>query len=120
MPLWITILLSWKNWGEVEFLERELVTNPKTRLFRKSTTQERDDIPSEGGLAFARSHRSLERGESPLIQKTTSVYLRDVYDQHHPAIDTVETFRDMVSGMLDIYLSQQQGGGGTGRSLFST
>ena len=32
-------------------------------------------------------------------------YLRDVYDHTIQVIDTVETLRDMVSGMLDIYLS---------------
>jgi magnesium transporter len=31
--------------------------------------------------------------------------LRDVYDHTIQVIDTIETFRDMISGMLDIYLS---------------
>ncbi len=48
---------------------------------------------------------SLERGESSLIKKSTKIYLRDVYDHTIQVIDTVETFRDMVSGMLDTYLS---------------
>jgi magnesium transporter len=48
---------------------------------------------------------ALERGESPLFQKTTEVYLKDVYDHTIQVIDTIETFRDMLSGMLDIYLS---------------
>jgi magnesium transporter len=47
----------------------------------------------------------LERSESPLIHKSTEVYLRDVYDHTIQVIDAVETFRDMLSGMLDIYLS---------------
>jgi magnesium transporter len=47
----------------------------------------------------------LERGESPLIKKSVKVYLRDVYDHTIQVIDTVETFRDMVSGTLDVYLS---------------
>jgi magnesium transporter len=48
---------------------------------------------------------SLERGELPLVKETTRIYLRDVYDHTIQVIDTIETFRDMVSGMLDIYLS---------------
>jgi len=48
---------------------------------------------------------SLEKGESPLVQERTTVYLRDVYDHTIQVVDTIETFRDMVSGMLDIYLS---------------
>jgi magnesium transporter len=47
----------------------------------------------------------LERGESALIQDTTLFYLRDVYDHTIQVMDTIETFRDMLSGMLDIYLS---------------
>jgi magnesium transporter len=48
---------------------------------------------------------SLERGELPQVKETTRIYLRDVYDHTIQVIDTIETFRDMVSGMLDIYLS---------------
>ena len=47
----------------------------------------------------------IERLESPLIFERTSVFLRDVYDHTIQVIDIIETFRDMVSGMLDVYLS---------------
>jgi magnesium transporter len=33
------------------------------------------------------------------------VYLRDVYDHTVQTIDSIETLREMLSGMLDIYLS---------------
>ena len=48
---------------------------------------------------------ALAKGESPLIRESTLIYLRDVYDHIIHAIDTIETTRDMISGMLDIYLS---------------
>lgn len=48
---------------------------------------------------------SLERGESPLIKKACRIFIRDVYDHTIQVIDTVETYRDMVSGMHDTYLS---------------
>jgi magnesium transporter len=47
----------------------------------------------------------LAKGESELIREATIIYLRDVYDHIIHAIDTVETTRDMLAGMLDIYLS---------------
>jgi magnesium transporter len=47
----------------------------------------------------------LEKSESTLISEGTSLYLRDVYDHTIQIIDTIESLRDMVSGMLDIYLS---------------
>jgi magnesium transporter len=48
---------------------------------------------------------SLERRESPLISEALTMYLKDVYDHTIIAIETVETYRDILSGMLDIYLS---------------
>ncbi len=47
----------------------------------------------------------LERGDSHLLQDSTRVYFRDVYDHTVQVIDTVETYRDLLSGMLDLYLS---------------
>jgi magnesium transporter len=91
---------------KIEFLEEELVTNPTTE-----TLQTIHDLKTE--MVFLRKSvwplreiiSGLERGESALIQESTGIYLRDVYDHTIQVIDTVETFRDMVSGMLDIYLS---------------
>ncbi|HAF71444.1 MAG: Magnesium transport protein CorA [Acetothermia bacterium 64_32] len=47
----------------------------------------------------------LLRLESPLISNDTRPFLRDVYDHTIQVIDTVETLRDMVTGLLDIYLT---------------
>ncbi len=48
---------------------------------------------------------SLVRGESALVKKTTEIYLRDVYDHAIQVMDTVESFRDIISGLVDLYLS---------------
>jgi len=45
----------------------------------------------------------IERTESKLIKESTGPYLRDLYEHTIQVIDTVETFRDMVSGLLDLY-----------------
>jgi len=47
----------------------------------------------------------LSRGESKVFKKDTLIYLRDVYDHTIQIIDTVETYRDLLSGLLDLYLS---------------
>jgi magnesium transporter len=47
----------------------------------------------------------FERSESRLIRESTTPFLRDVYDHTIQTIDTIETYRDMLSGMLDLYLS---------------
>jgi len=48
---------------------------------------------------------SLQRSDSPLIDEPNAVYFKDISDHIIAIIDTVDTFRDMLSGMLDIYLS---------------
>jgi magnesium transporter len=48
---------------------------------------------------------NLERSESPLIHENTTVYLRDAHDHSIRVIDTVETYRDLLSGMMDLYMS---------------
>jgi magnesium transporter len=45
----------------------------------------------------------LERQETDLIDSETRHYIRDLYEHTVQAIDTVETFRDMVSGLLDLH-----------------
>ncbi len=47
----------------------------------------------------------LARGDSPLIQSGTTLYFRDVYDHAIQAIDYTELYRDIVSSMLDTYLT---------------
>lgn len=43
--------------------------------------------------------------EDIFISKFTRTYLRDLYDHTMQALDTIETFRDILSGILDMYLS---------------
>jgi magnesium transporter len=47
----------------------------------------------------------LEKGESALIDKSTNIYLRDIYGHTIQVMDTVETLRDVISGTLEVYLS---------------
>jgi len=47
----------------------------------------------------------LLRGDIELIQDDTRIYLRDCYDHTIQVMDLMETYRDMTSSMLDIYLS---------------
>jgi magnesium transporter len=47
----------------------------------------------------------LERSESELIGDQTKVYLRDVYDHAIQVIENVETYREMFSSMLEVYVS---------------
>jgi len=48
---------------------------------------------------------NLQKTESPLVQQTNKVFIRDVYDHTIQVIDTIESFRDIIAGMMDLYLS---------------
>ena len=48
---------------------------------------------------------ALQHAENKLITKPVGIFLRDAYDHTIQVIETVETFRDMASGMQDLYLS---------------
>jgi len=90
----------------IEFLEEELVENPSTKTLQEIHRLKREMIFLRKSIWPLREVISgLERGESSLIKETTVIYLRDVYDHTIQVIDTVETFKDMLSGILDVYLS---------------
>jgi len=90
----------------IESMEEQLVANPTEKTLHQIHTMKREMISLRKSIWPLREVISgVQRSESSLISETTGLYLRDVYDHTIQVIDTVESFRDMVSGMLDIYLS---------------
>jgi magnesium transporter len=91
---------------KIEDVEEELVINPTSETAKIIHYLKREMIFLRKSIWPLREVvNGLNRGESSLIKETTRIYLRDVYDHTIQIIDTIETFRDMLSGMLDIYLS---------------
>lgn len=91
---------------KIENLEDELVGDPSQETLRQLHTLKREMITLRRSIWPLRELvGGLQRSDSTLIAESTNVYLRDVYDHTIQIIDTIESFRDMVSGMLDIYLS---------------
>jgi len=91
---------------KIEFLEEKLVSTPSPETLQMIQHLKREMIFLRKAIWPLREViSSLERRESSLIKESTRVYLRDVYDHAIQVMDTIETYRDMVSSMLDIYLS---------------
>jgi magnesium transporter len=91
---------------EIESLEDKIMIDPTADLLQTIHSLKRELILLRKSVWPLREAISaLERGESSLVQEKTAIYLRDVYDHTIQVVDTIETFRDMVSGMLDVYLS---------------
>ncbi|OHB94310.1 MAG: magnesium and cobalt transport protein CorA [Planctomycetes bacterium RIFCSPHIGHO2_12_FULL_52_36] len=90
----------------IESLEEELVTRPTRKTLQALHNLKREMLFLRKSVWPLREVISgLERGESALIKEAVRIYLRDVYDHTIQVIDSIETSRDMLSGMLDIYLS---------------
>lgn len=90
----------------IEVLEEELVNNPQKRTLTEIYRIKREMLYLRKSVWPLREAISrLERGESELVSRNTHLYLRDVYDHTINVLDTIETYRDMLSGMIDIYLS---------------
>ncbi len=93
--------------GELlELLEDEIVARPTNHTVRRIHGLKRDMIYVRRAVWPLREVlAALQRGDSPLIRHSTMLYLRDVYDHTIQAMDSVDTFRDMLSSMLDVYLT---------------
>ena len=87
--------------GEVvENLEEELVKNPTPATLNKIYHLKRDIIQIRRAVWPLREVLSkLARINSPLINEQTDLYLRDVYDHGTIILDSIETYRDILSGI---------------------
>ena len=91
---------------KIEGLEDEVIKNPTQETLNTIHNLKTEMLYLKKSVWPLREVvNKLERGELSLIKKSTSVYLRDIYDHTIQVIDTTETLRDMLSGILDIYLS---------------
>jgi magnesium transporter len=91
---------------KIEVAEELLVKNPTPETLKMIHSLKRDMIFLRKSVWPLRELiNGLKREDVRLVKEATQIYLSDVYDHTIQVIDTVETFRDMVSGMLDIYLS---------------
>ncbi|KPL07792.1 magnesium transporter [bacterium SM23_57] len=91
---------------KIESMEDELVKRPQVKDLELIHDLKRKLIHIRKSIWPLREViGGWDRLETKLIQDYTRAYLRDLYEHTIQVIDTVETFRDMVSGLLDIYLS---------------
>ncbi len=90
----------------IESMEEKLFADPQPRASQAINALKRELIFLRKSVWPLREVISgLQRGTSTLISEATGIYLRDVYDHTIQVIDTVETFRDMVSGLIDTFLA---------------
>lgn len=94
-------------YGErIEELEDEVVANPTRRTIEKIYQMRRELLALRRAIWPQRDAiNSLIRDGSDLISTEVRIYLRDCYDHAIQVMDMVETYRELSSGLMDIYLS---------------
>lgn len=91
---------------EIDEVEDGLLNNPKMEGLIKMRKLKRDLLFLHKSIWPLREVASgMERNENNLIKRSTIFYIRDVYDHIIQAIDTTETFRELIAGLMDVYLS---------------
>lgn len=90
----------------IEGLEDELMNDTSDKTLRNIHSLKREMVLLRKFIWPVRELiNEFDRMDSPLIDKATLLYVRDLYGHVVQLIDTLEAYRDMVSGMLDTYLS---------------
>jgi magnesium transporter len=90
---------------QIENIENELVSSPSENILHNIHKLKRTILYLRKSVWPLRELINNLQREETLISENISPYLRDLYDHVIQVIDTIETFREMLSGMLDIYLS---------------
>jgi magnesium transporter len=91
---------------EIEDVEDELIAKPTPDTLQHIHRLKRALISLRKSVWPIREVvTSLEKVDSSRITQSTQIYLRDVYDHTVQVLETIEGYRDTISGMLDIYLS---------------
>jgi magnesium transporter len=86
--------------------EEQLFDQPGPELLNRIQQVKRELIFARKSLSPLREMlAALERCDSVLLSEKTHVYLRDVYDHTIRVIETVDSYRDLLTGMIEIYLS---------------
>ncbi len=89
----------------IEDLEEELMAAPTPKTLHAVYTLKREVINLRKSVWPLRELIGGLQRERDLVRESTGIYLRDLYDHAVQVLDTVETYRDLLAGMLDIYLS---------------
>ena len=96
-----------ENYGErLEDLEDAVVAQPSPELIAQVHTMKRDLLSLRRAIWPHREMiNMLIRDETRLVTDQTRLYIRDCYDHTIQLMDIVETYREIASGLVDVYLS---------------
>ena len=91
---------------KIEQLEEEVMQNPQTSTLHKLQNLRKELILLRKSVNPLReSISALIKSESNLIRKDTERYLMDIYDHTIQVIESLDTYRDLLGGVMDLYMN---------------
>ena len=91
---------------QAESLENPVVTRPTQKLLRELHGIRRKTLFLRRAVSPLREVVTLlARGESTLLARDTLPFLRDVYDHTVYVIESLDAIRDLIAGLMDIYVT---------------
>jgi len=91
----------------IDAVQDDLLLNPDVKLLSTIFALKRGLLQFRRAVASQRELLNLLiRDDTPFVHEDMRIYFRDVYDHTVRAMDLVETYRDLLTGGLDIYLTQ--------------
>jgi len=90
----------------IEAVEDKLLSDPSSETLATIQKIKRELIFLRRTVSPLRELlAAIQRSESPLINEKTRRYFGDIYDHAIRITEAIESYRDLIAGMLDIYLS---------------
>jgi magnesium transporter len=90
----------------IETLEDEVIHNPTNQKLNEIYLLKRELIQLRHSVWPLREVvNRLEKESSGFVRRSMHVYLREAYEHTIQVIETLETYRDILSGLIDIHLS---------------
>jgi magnesium transporter len=91
---------------KLEEIENQLLQNPDTNTLNKLHGVRRETLYLRRSVYPLREVVGrFEKLDEPFVSIDTRVFIRDLYDHTIQVIETIEVFRDMASGLLDLYMN---------------
>jgi magnesium transporter len=99
-------LILEKMGDRIEHFEEQLLGQPTSEILQSIYDMKRELIYFRKQVWPIREVLSTwQKTESAIVQEANKAFIRDVYDHTIQVIDTIESFRDIISGLMDLYLS---------------
>ena len=94
-------------WNRIEYLDEQVVRRPERVELRDIQQLKRDILQLRRYIYPVKDAlMGLENKESEVFGPSTLVFLRDTVDHVKHVVDNIDTYREMISNIMDIYLSQ--------------